>query len=410
MSVTAPGKGGGARRSALGDVRHSPRFLALMLVMLVAAVGYGARDTARLRFATELTGDASGIGIAATLFAFGLALGGLAGGWIVDRFDPRRALAAGMVLQGVGSFVTVALLLRGVGDFGPYAAISLVDGFFAGACIPALATTQAAMVPMGARGSAEIISILRLGVGAVLGILVAGAISNTAVTLVAVGCLMCAVAIPILVITRPVHVPLRTKRGEGRVLETLRGLPVLRRVVIADLVLCVVIPTQFTNLLLADRQEEAYVQPALIGGILGVLVGRLVLSLTGSHGAVRSQLLGSDGAFVVLAFLGVALLAADVAFASPWIPALVLFVGGGLNAYTQGLLAALVQQQVPDDARGRLTGVMAAARSLLIAGSAAVLTAVILPLSVIGATAFVAVLGLVALVALRGFRGITAAA
>jgi hypothetical protein len=263
---------------------------------------------------------------------------------------------------------------------------------------------------MGARGSAEIISILRLGVGAVLGILVAGAISNTAVTLVAVGCLMCAVAIPILVITRPVHVPLRTKRGEGRVLETLRGLPVLRRVVIADLVLCVVIPTQFTNLLLADRQEEAYVQPALIGGILGVLVGRLVLSLTGSHGAVRSQLLGSDGAFVVLAFLGVALLAADVAFASPWIPALVLFVGGGLNAYTQGLLAALVQQQVPDDARGRLTGVMAAARSLLIAGSAAVLTAVILPLSVIGATAFVAVLGLVALVALRGFRGITAAA
>jgi hypothetical protein len=123
---------------------------------------------------------------------------------------------------------------------------------------------------------------------------------------------------------------------------------------------------------------------------------------------VRRALLASDGGFVALACVGVGLVASGVAFASPWVPAVVLFVGSALTAYTQGLLAALVQQQVPDAVRGRLTGAMAAARSLVIAGSAAVLTAVILPLSVIGATVFVAVVGLVALLALRGFRGITA--
>ena len=102
------------QRSAFGEVRRSPRFLALMLVMLVAAVGYGGRDAARLTYMTELTGDASGIGFSAALFAIGLAVGGLMSGPIADRFDPRRLLVAGMALQGVGSLVIGALLALGV--------------------------------------------------------------------------------------------------------------------------------------------------------------------------------------------------------------------------------------------------------------------------------------------------------
>ena len=156
------------RRSALGEVRQSPRFLALMLVMLVAAIGYGGRDVSRLRYTTELTGDALGIGVAAAVFAVGLALGGLASGPITDRFDPRRLLVAGMALQGVMSLLTALMLLGGVTSDGAYLATILVDGVFAGACVPALATTQAAMVPTGARGAAEIISILRLGIGVAL--------------------------------------------------------------------------------------------------------------------------------------------------------------------------------------------------------------------------------------------------
>jgi len=67
-----------------------------------------------------------------------------------------------------------------------------------------------------------------------------------------------------------------------------------------------------------------------------------------------------------------------------------------------------VQQQVPDEVRGRLTGGIAAARSLLIAGSAILLTAVAVPFSTVAAATFVAVLGLAALILLRGFRGVTA--
>ena len=401
-----------------------------MLVMLVAATAYGARDTSRLQIMTEVTGNASGIGFVAVCFWVGLAIGGLLGGAVVDRFGSRGVLTSGVAMQAVGSFAMAVLIVRNVQSVGPYGAVTLFDGIFTGACIPALAAMQAVMVPSDARGSAEIISILRLGVGAVAGILLATASDRPLRTVIAIAMVMAVVAILVWVITRPgspsgAAPPTRRRPGsraarpvtriartgeQDRVLQTLRELPVLRRVVVADLVLCLVIPTQYANLLLADRREAGLVAPTLIGGVAGVVVGRLVLTYTGSRGRVRESLLISDAAFVILAFFGVGLLATGVAFASPWIPAAVLFFGGALNAYTQGLLAALVQQQVPDDVRGRLTGALAAARSLIIAAGAALLTAVILPWSAVGATAFVAVAGLVALLAVRGFRGITATA
>ena len=401
---------GALRRSALGEVRHSPRFVALMLVMLVAAIGYGGRDVSRLRYTTELTGDALGIGIAAALFAVGLAIGGLVSGPISDRFDPRRLLIVGIVLQGVVSLATAALLLNDVTADSAFVALTLVDGIFAGACIPALATTQAAMVPSGARGAAEIISILRLGIGAALGLFLANLSPSPGVTLIAVGVVLCHVAWPIAVITRPVPIPRRGDEREatGRVLATLASHPVLRRVVVADLVLCVAVPTQFANVILASDWEESLVTPVLVSGVLGVLVGRLTLSLTGSHGVVRRELLESYGTFVALALLGIPLIATSVIYTAVWIPAVVLFVGSATTAYAQGLLAALVQQQVPDEVRGRLTGGMAAARSLLIAGSAILLTAVVVPLSATAAAVLVALLGVGALVVLRGFRGVTA--
>lgn len=398
------------RRSALGEVRHSPRFLALMLVMLVAAIGYGGRDVSRLRYTTELTGDALGIGAAAVTFAVGLAVGGLASGPLSDRFDPRWILVIGIPLQGLTAAVTGVLLIQGVTSGEPYLLLTFADGAFAGACIPPLARTQAATVPTNARGAAEIISILRLGVGATLGLILAGFSPNQAVTQFALGVLFCAVAIPLAVIVRPVEV---TRRQDGddhsrRPLEVISSLPVLRRVVVADLVLCVAVPTQFANVVLASDWDESLVTPVLAAGVLGVLVGRLVLSLSGSHGLVRRELVRSYGTFVVMALVGIPLIATRIVYDSPWISATILFIGSSTTAYAQGLLAALVQQQVPDAVRGRVTGGMAAARSLLIAGSAALLTAVVVPLSATAAAIFITALAVAALVLLRGFRGITA--
>ena len=135
-----------------------------------------------------------------------------------------------------------------------------------------------------------------------------------------------------------------------------------------------------------------------------------MLALSGSRGRVRPELLRSYGTFVMLALAGIPLIATGIVYDSPWLPAAMLFVGSATTAYAQGLLAALVQQQVPDDVRGRVTGGMAAARSLLIAGSAALLTAVVVPLSATAAAVFIAALGLAALALLRAFRGITAQA
>lgn len=398
------------RRSALGEVRRSPRFLVLMLVMLAAAVAYGGRDVSRLRYTTEWTGDALGIGAAAVIFATGLAVGGLSSGPVADRFDPRRLLVVGMVLQGVISLITGTLLLQGTEVEGTFAALTFADGIFAGASIPALATTQAAMVPAGARGSAEIISILRLGLGMAIGLFLTGFSPSPGATFIAVGTILCLVGLPIWVITRPVVITRGRDEGResGRVMDVVMTHPVLRRVVTADLVLSVAVPTQFANVILASDWDESLVTPVLVSGVLGVLVGRLTLSLAGSHGPVRRELLESYGAFIVLALVGVPLVATSVVYTSPWIPAVVLFVGSATSAYAQGLLAALVQQHVPDDVRGRLTGFMGASRSLLIAGSAAMLTAVVVPLSATAAAIFVAALAVVALVLLRGFRGIAA--
>ena len=393
---------GALRRSALSEVRHSPRFLALMGVMLIAAIGYGARDVSRLRYTTELTGDALGIGAAAVAFAIGLAVGGLASGPLSDRIDPRWILVIGIPLQGLTAIVTGVLLLQGVTAGEPYLLIAFADGAFAGACIPPLATTQAAMVPTNARGAAEIISILRLGIGIALGLFIAGLVSSTPVALVGVGVLLCLVAWPIAVITRPVSIP-RRGRDTGRVLDVLRTHPVLTRIVIADLVLCVAVPTQFSNVVLASDWDDSLVTPVLVSGVAGVLVGRLVLALTGSRGVVRRELLESYGMFVALALLGVPLVATSVVYTAVWIPAAVLFVGSATTSYAQGLLAAIIQQQVVEDHRGGVSAVLVVGRNVLISIGALLGTLVT---ATLGAQASLAVLGcalIAVILATRGF-------
>ena len=398
------------RRSALGEVRHSARFLALMGTMLIAAIGYGAREESRLGYTTDLTGNASGIGVAAAIFSVGIAVGGLLGGRLTDRFRPSRILILGIALQGVLSLVTAALILGGVLWGTPYFVVTLADGICAGIGVPALAATQAVMVPSTARGAAEIISIFRLGIGGALGLILAGMSPSPAVTLVIIGWVLVALAIPLAGITHPVMFGPRgiLKVAGDQLLDVLRSHPVLSRVVVSDLVLCIAVPTQFANVFLATDRDGSLVVPVLLSGVLGVLAGRLFLFLTGSHGRVRRDLVLSYGAFVVLTLLGIPIAAWDLVDSTVWFPVALLFAGSAVTAYAQGLLAALIQQQVPDDVRGRLTGLMAAARSVLIAASAALLTAVIVPLSVVGATVFLAAVAIAAFVALRGFRGIVA--
>ncbi|MGI9196537.1 MAG: MFS transporter, partial [Candidatus Nanopelagicales bacterium] len=328
------------RQSALGEVRRSPRFLGLMGVMLVAAIGYGAREQARLVYTSELTGNASGIGEAAAIFAVGIAVGGLLGGRLSDRFNPSRVLIAALAVQGAASLVTAALIVSDIPWGTPYFLVTIVDGVFAGVGVPSLAATQAAVVPTTARGAAEIISILRLGIGGALGLVLAGLSPSPAVTLVAIGVAVLVLLIPIAVITNPVVFAAgrALKVARDQLLGVLRTHRVLSRVVVADLVLCVAIPTQFSNVFLATDRDKSLVIPILLSGVLGVLVGRLLLTLTGSHGQVRRDLVVSFGTFILVAVLGIPVVASTLVHSATWIPVTLLFIGSGTTAYAQGML------------------------------------------------------------------------
>jgi len=146
----------------------------------------------------------------------------------------------------------------------------------------------------------------------------------------------------------------------------------------------------------------------LLGGVVGVMVGRLSLVVTGSLGPVRRQLVGVFTAYAVVCVASVLVVAAGWLLASGLVAGGFVLLGSATSSYCLGLLAALVQQTVPDQVRGALSGLMAAARSLLIALAASVITLIVLPFSAMAVLMVLSVLTVGSLLLLRGFRGVAA--
>lgn len=92
----------------------------------------------------------------------------------------------------------------------------------------------------------------------------------------------------------------------------------------------------------------------------------------------------------------------------PVLVAAILFVGSALMAFSQNLPVALLQQHVPEQVRGGLSGSMAAARNLLMAGSTVPMTALTHLHSAVALAAATAALLVTGFVAAGGFRGLTA--
>jgi MFS family permease len=382
-----------------------------MLIFLPAAATLGAKERARLDYVTEAFGNAGGIGTVAVVMAISLAVGGAVSGVITDRVRPQGVLAAALVVTATANFVTGVSLLQGPLSITYVVVVTAVEWLSAGVAIPALLKVQAALVPQDARGSAEIVNALRLGIGGMAGILLATVSPSTAVTLLGCAIVIVGVIIGVLIVTRGLPSPVRPRevRGAGTGLwSVLLADQTLRRVVIADLVLAFVVPTQLSNVVIVEEGDASLVLPVLLTGVLGVLAGRLVLLYTGSLGDVRRALLVSFGLYLAVAVGSVPLVLNGVTLTREEVAGLTILLGSALSAYALGLLAALVQQLVPDDVRGSLSGFMAAARSLLVAGAAALITAVVVPLSSEAVVVTVAVLGVAALAIVRGFSGIAA--
>jgi hypothetical protein len=384
-----------------------------MLIFLPAAATLGAKERARLDYVTEAFGDARGIGAVAVVMAVSLAVGGVTAGVLADRVRPQLLLFSGICATVLVNLATGLALLDGPLSIDRVVASTAVEWVSAGIIIPALLKVQATLVPQDARGSAEIVNVLRLGIGGIIGILLASYSPSSAATVLACAGVMACVGIGQLVVTRGLPSPARSVaagRAEMSLWAVLRTNGALRRVVIADLVLTFVIPTQLSNSVLVEEGDVVLVLPVLLNGVFGVLVGRLTLLFTGSLGDVRRALLISFGLYATVAVVAVPAALSGLLLERAELASVGIFLGSSLSAFALGMLSALVQQLVPDDIRGALSGSMAAARSLLVGASAGLLAILIVPLSSEAVIVVVAVLAVAALAAVRGFSGIAARA
>jgi len=384
-----------------------------MLIFLPAAATLGAKERARLDYVTEAFGDARGIGTVAVVMAVSLAVGGVVAGVLADRMRPQWVLFAGICVTALVNLATGLALLDGPLSIVRVVVSTAVEWLSAGVIIPSLLKVQANLVPHDARGSAEIVNVLRLGFGGITGILLASYSPSSAATVLACAAAMAGVGIGELLVTRGLPAPATSVApGHSRMSlwSVLRSNGSLRRVVVADLVLTFAIPTQLSNSVLVEEGDVILVLPVLLNGVVGVLVGRLTLLYTGSLGDVRRALLISFGLYTIIAIVAVPAALSGLLLERAELASIGIFLGSSLSAFALGMLSALVQQLVPDDIRGVLSGSMAAARSLLVGGSAALLTIVIVPLSSEAVLMVVAVLAVAALAAVRGFSGITARA
>ena len=366
-----------SRGGLIAQLRPTPRFGWLMAAYLVAAVSVGAREVARLDYASEALDGEVGVGVVAVVFAVSLALGSVINGRRVDAHDARPVLVLGTVASALLQGANAVILLRGSMPLGWLIASTAIDAALFGVLATSLLKVQAAIVRPGTQGAAETVSIVRSGLGMAIGAVLAGFIGDPAVTQVVTASLTLGVAVAAAVVVWPVTMPTvsQTSISLSEVVDVVRSSAALRRTVIVDLVFAFVLPTQFIALVLTDRDEPELVSLAFAASLLGVLVGRLSLMATGIRGNLARRLTSTYLAFTAL-----------TAFASPalvdgWIldrRALVvacLFVGSALLAFNQNLPIALIQQQVPEHVRGSLSGFMQAARNLAIAGAAVGVTA-----------------------------------
>lgn len=340
-----------------------------MGVMLIPAVSLGAREVARWQYLNDTFDSEWGLGLTAALSAIVVAATGLFFGRIMDQRDPRPYVVIATSIAAVTSLVTGIAIIQG--GVSPWLAVlaAFADGLALGMGSIALLKTQASFVRPGAEGATEIVNILRLGVGGVVGALIAGVMPSTQSTLIVMACLLIVTNLFIWQSMKPVV--MRSPEAvnvmsRGAFKSYLRSSHSPRSVLLIDLFLAVIIPTQLVNLILIDLSIPDLASLSIAAGMAGVLLGRVLLTALGFRGNPRLLLFA--------AVLGLALvqLIGAVALQDNWLikqalllPAIVI-IGSILSTYAQGLTAAIIQQQVSDQFRGRFSSLVVAGRNVLV--------------------------------------------
>ena len=397
-----------ADASVFALLRSSTRFWVLSTVTLVSAASVAGREIARLKFATEALGDASGIGIIGVVFAVTLGASGLVFGRVVDVRNPRRLYVGSLLFSAVLAAFNVWVLAQGTMPLWWMIVTTALEGVYFGIAGPAYLKIQAALVGPSAKGAAEIVSILRLGVGAIIGTLLAGLSDRPGPILAgcAVAAAVSALAVELVVRSVPFSAE-RTEMAPLAVIRSrLRDVPWIRPTIVADLVLAFVLPTQFVALVIIDRSLESVTTTAFVSSLSGVLAGRLLLTVIGLRGDLRRAVLLPYVLFLVLTAVGAAAMIDDWIFDRPIVIAVGLFLGSAAMTYAQSATAALIQQQVPEEIRGAVSGAMNGGRNALMAISGGIVAAIAVATSAMGITVALTIGLVVGLVVTGGFRGV----
>ena len=396
--------------SMIARLAQTPRIFVLAGVMTLSGTTFGTREVTRLALINSLVGAEWGVSVLAVVVAVFSAVAAVLTGRLVDRWDPRLFVFTGLGLAAGVSVVTAALVTTERLTVSGLIIVTALDAMSIGLGLPSMLKVQAAIVRPNAVGGAEMLNVLRIGVGSVVGALVAGALNNVQATLWFSAVALTITTALVWLVLRPV-VP-RAKPMVGiptgpSVWRYLKGSEGMRRLIIVDLALTFVIPTQFVNLVLVGGNYAELFGLCVAAGMVGVLVGRLALLVIGFRGNPSYVVLGATLGLLAMQLVTVYLLANSWLMGVPWLLVVDIAVGTVMLTYAQGLLAALVQQNVAEEVRGSLSGGLIAGRAILI--SIAALIA-----AVIGATygaqvllGTLAISLLIVVVATKGFRGLS---
>lgn len=356
------------RASVLQQLRPTPRIFTVMGWLIVGAVTIGAKEVVRWQIIEESVSSELGVGASAAVFSLTIAVVSLMIGRVLDRRDPRPMLLLGYGLAMVGNLTAGLVLLLGPMPLWMILVMSGFDGIVMGIAGIALLKTQAAIVRPGAEGAAEIVNVVRIGIGGALGAVLAGLSPDPAVTMLGSALVLVIALAGLWVALRPVAPRLpTTPLGTSRSLRAyLASAPDLTRILALDLVLALVVPTQLVSLALADLDAAAISGPAIAAGLIGVLVGRLALAAVGFRGSPRAALIAAVTGLSGLLLVSALTLRDGWLLSQPLLLASLVVIGSVCSTYAQGLLAAIIQQQVAEDIRGRLSSIVVAGRYVLI--------------------------------------------
>ncbi len=354
--------------SVLAQLRATPRVFVFMGVLVGAAVSLGAKEVARWQYLNEAFQSEWGLGIAAAITAVSVAIASTTLGRVIDRRDPRPFVVVAVLLPAVSNGMTGLVLMAGPISPAWVLVSSVLDGIILGIAGVALLKTQAAFVRPGAEGAAEILNILRAGIGGVVGALLAGMSPSPAVTLQISTVLLVATAMGVWWVMRPItpRPPSRARTGMIVALSYLRQTGSLRRLVLIDLTLALVIPTQLVSLVLVGMDAPEVAGLSIAAGMVGVLLGRLGLVAIGFRGNPRRLLALVVGGLCFAQLVGVVMLTDGWLTRQLLVLPAIIIVGSVCSTYAQGVTAAIIQQAVPEEHRGGLASVLVTGRNALI--------------------------------------------